>query len=323
MKRKKAKKPLKTVESLSHAKAKRKNIPAAQHQPFMSEEQRKPKQVRYPRPGAEDFEALRASAKERDEDLDPQLIWEGKEKTNAADLLANAPPIYVQEKVSPKMLVEDLIRFSRQECAERKPERTANLFGEDAKMPSAAKMEFYRHFEGWRNRMILGDSLQVMSSLSDREGMAGKVQCVYFDPPYGIKFNSNFQWTTTSRAIKDGDAKQITRQPEQVKAFRDTWARGIHSYLDYLRDRFTACRELLAESGSIFVQIGDENVHRIRSLLDEVFDSKNCVSIITFRKNVLLFQTKVGHSEKQIDRFVLSLYRLPETEIIFKRKIKC
>ena len=142
MKRKKAKKPLKTVESLSHAKAKRKNIPTVQHQPFMSEEQLKPKQFHSPRPGAADFAAMRSSAAKRDEDLDPQLIWQGKEKTSAADLTADAPPIYVQEKISPKMLVEDLMRFSQRECGQSEPERTADLFGEDATMKGAAKAQF-------------------------------------------------------------------------------------------------------------------------------------------------------------------------------------
>jgi len=132
--------------------------------------------------------------------------------------------------------------------------------------------------------MILGDSLQVMASLAEREGLRGKVQCIYLDPPYGIKFNSNFQWSTSSRDVKDGKVDHITREPEQVKAFRDTWRDGIHSYLTYLRDRLTVARDLLTESGSIFVQIGDENVHRVRALLDEVFGEDNFVSIIQVQK---------------------------------------
>src|SRR5436189_860886 len=132
--------------------------------------------------------------------------------------------------------------------------------------------------------MIFGDSLQVMASLAEREGLRGKVQCVYFDPPYGIKFNSNFQWSTTSRDVRDGNADHITREPEQVKAFRDTWRDGIHSYLTYLRDRLTVARDLLTESGSIFVQIGDENVHRVRALMDEVFGENNCVAQISVKK---------------------------------------
>jgi adenine-specific DNA-methyltransferase len=135
--------------------------------------------------------------------------------------------------------------------------------------------------------MILGDSLQVMASLAEREGLRGKVQCIYLDPPYGIKFNSNFQWSTTSRDVRDGKVDQITREPEQVKAFRDTWRDGIHSYLTYLRDRLTVARDLLTDSGSIFVQIGDENVHRVRSLLDEIFGDENFAAVITFRKKMM------------------------------------
>ncbi|MRR31302.1 site-specific DNA-methyltransferase, partial [bacterium] len=150
--------------------------------------------------------------------------------------------------------------------------------------PEADKTEFYQHDANWTNRMILGDSLQVMASLAEREGLRGKVQCIYFDPPYGIKFNSNFQWSTTSRDVKDGNADHITREPEQVKAFRDTWRDGIHSYLTYLRDRLTVARDLLTESGSIFVQIGDENVHRVRALMDEVFGENNFVAVIAYAK---------------------------------------
>ena len=152
-------------------------------------------------------------------------------------------------------------------------------------MPEGAdKTEFYQHDQNWTNRMILGDSLQVMASLAEREGLRGKVQCIYFDPPYGIKFNSNFQWSTTSRDVKDGKADHITREPEQVKAFRDTWRDGIHSYLTYLRDRLTVARDLLTDSGSIFVQIGDENVHRVRAVMDEVFGDENFVAQIIFKK---------------------------------------
>ena len=132
--------------------------------------------------------------------------------------------------------------------------------------------------------MILGDSLQVMASLAEREGLRGQVQCIYIDPPYGIKFNSNFQWSTTSRDVRDGNTEHITREPEQVKAFRDTWRDGIHSYLTYLRDRLTVARDLLAETGSIFVQIGDENVHRVRAVMAEVFGEANFVAEIVFQK---------------------------------------
>jgi adenine-specific DNA-methyltransferase len=194
----------KTVESLKHD-AKRKNIPTAEFQSVVQKEQESPRQVKYP----------------RNTDLDPQLVWRGKDEQDWSDLVVHAPPLYIQEKVHSKVLIDD--------------------------------------------------SLQAMASLAEREGLRGKVQCVYFDPPYGIKFNSNFQWSTTSRDVKDGNADHITREPEQVKAFRDTWRDGMHSYLTYLRDRLTVARDLLSESGSLFVQIGDENVHRVRAVMDEVF----------------------------------------------------
>ncbi len=160
-----------------------------------------------------------------------------------------------------------------------------DLFADFNGIPEGVdKTEFYRHDQNWSNRMILGDSLQVMASLAEREGLRGCVQCIYFDPPYGIKFNSNFQWSTTSRDVKDGNTVHITREPEQVKAFRDTWRDGIHSYLTYLRDRLTVARDLLTESGSIFVQIGDENVHRVRAVMDEVFGEDNHIATIGFLK---------------------------------------
>ena len=149
----------------------------------------------------------------------------------------------------------------------------------------AKKLEFYQHDQHWTNRLILGDSLLVMASLAEKERLRGKVQCVYFDPPYGIKFGSNWQVSTRKRDVKDAKAEDLTRQPEQIKAFRDTWELGIHSYLTYLRDRLAAARDLLTESGSIFVQIGDENVHLVRALLDEVFGSENLIAQISAKKD--------------------------------------
>ena len=198
-------------------------------------------------------------------------------------MVVHAPPLYIQEKVHPKVLIDDLLK--RTESDKQAAETQTDLFADFNGMPEdATKTDFYQHDQNWSNRMILGDSLQVMASLAEREGLRGKVQCIYFDPPYGIKFNSNFQWSTTSRDVKDGKADHITREPEQVKAFRDTWRDGIHSYLTYLRDRLTVARDLLTESGSIFVQIGDENVHRVRAVMDEVFGEENCVSLIHFVK---------------------------------------
>jgi len=198
--------------------------------------------------------------------------------------VVHAPPLYIQEKVHPKALINDLLRETRERRHET-GQITPDLFADFNGIPKDAdKTEFYQHDQNWSNRMILGDSLQVMASLAEREGLRGKVQCIYFDPPYGIKFNSNFQWSTTSRDVKDGKTDHITREPEQVKAFRDTWRDGIHSYLTYLRDRLTVARDLLTDSGSIFVQIGDENVHRVRAVMDEVFGEGNFVSTIAYAK---------------------------------------
>ncbi len=258
----------KAVEALKHDADKRKNIPTAEFQSVQKPDEQKPVMVRYP----------------RNRDLDPQLMWHGKDEQDWSDLVAPAPPLYIQEKVHPKVLIDDLLRQTKEEKA-REVGHQIDLFGDFNGMPKGVdKTEFYQHDQNWTNRMILGDSLQVMASLAEREGLRGKVQCIYFDPPYGIKFNSNFQWSTTSRDVKDGNAGHITREPEQVKAFRDTWRDGIHSYLTYLRDRLMVARDLLTESGSIFLQIGDENVHRVRAVVDEVFGDANFCGQITVVK---------------------------------------
>jgi adenine-specific DNA-methyltransferase len=265
----------KKVTAHTHDEDKRKNIPNAEHQSVLTEEDREVKMLRYP----------------RNVDLDPQLVWRGKDKQDATDLHVPAPPIYIQEKVHPKVLIDDLKAQSRKQEHED-GELTPDLFSDFNGIPKGAdKTEFYQHDQNWSNRMILGDSLQVMGSLAEREGLRDKVQCIYIDPPYGIKFNSNFQWSTTSRDVKDGKAEHITREPEMVKAFRDTWRDGIHSYLTYLRDRLTVARDLLTDSGSIFVQIGDENVHRVRCLMDEVFGEENFMCLITLQKTGGLVST--------------------------------
>ena len=254
----------KTVETLTHTDDKRPNIPTAELQPVMDDDD--PIPVTY----------------ERNRDLDPQFVWRGKDEQDSSDLVVQAPPLFIQEKVHPKVLIDDLMRSAQSDNGT--PEEQLDLFADFNGLPSKdAKTEFYQHDANWSNRMILGDSLRVMASLAEREGLRGKVQCIYIDPPYGIEFNSNFQWSTTSRDVKDGKADHITREPEQVKAFRDTWRDGIHSYLTYLRDRLTVARELLKNSGSIFVQISDANVHRVRVLMDEVFGSENFISLITYR----------------------------------------
>ena len=259
---------LKTVDAIKHSDDKRKNIPSAEQQSIVQREHEQPRKVKYP----------------RNTDLDPQLVWRGKDEQDWSDLVVHAPPLYIQEKVHPKVLIDDLLQQSRIQNQATSIEPQFDLFNDFNGIPKGAdKTEFYAHDQNWSNRMILGDSLQVMASLAEREGLRGRVQCIYFDPPYGIKFNSNFQWSTTSRDVKDGKADHITREPEQVKAFRDTWRDGIHSYLTYLRDRLTVARDLLTDSGSIFVQIGDENVHRVRAVLDEVFGDGAFIANINFQ----------------------------------------
>ena len=268
----------KSVETLRHEEDTRTNIPTAEYQSMVREEQESPLQTAYQR---------------RNRDLDPQLVWRGKDEQDLDDLVVNVPPLYIQEKVHPKALIDDLVRQSRNG---REPaDYQIDMFADFNGLPEGAdRTEFYQHEGYWQNRMVLGDSLQVMASLSEREGLQGKVQCIYIDPPYGIRFNSNFQWSTKNHDVKDGNRDHITREPEQVKAFRDTWRDGIHSYLTYLRDRLTVARDLLADSGSIFVQIGDENVHRVRALMDEVFGDDNFVSLISY-------PTSIGLGARHLD----------------------
>lgn len=255
------------IESVQH-QDKRTNLPTADAQELVTPE----------------IEQVRQIVVSRDATLDPQLVWKGKfpgdDPANATDLVADAPPIYVQEKIDPRVLVENLRRTATK--PEEEPELA--LFDSFDGLEDLDLIEFYKHEANWSNRMILGDSLQVMGSLAEREDLRGQVQMVYIDPPYGIKFGSNWQATTRTRGVEDGRVADAAREAEQIKAFRDTWELGIHSYLSYLRDRVLVARELLAESGSCFVQIGVENVHLIRSLMDEVFGRENFVSLISVRK---------------------------------------
>ena len=244
---------------------KRPVIPTADVQDLVPPEVEEPVTVRWP----------------RDHSLDPQLVWKGKDD-EAEVLEGDAPPLYIQEKVDPRVLVENL----RRTAAAGQPEPELTLFDSFDGLDGLDNLDFYDHTDGkgarWSNRMILGDSLNVMASLAERERLRGKVQMVYVDPPYGIKFGSNWQVSARKRDVKDGKVEDASRQVEQIKAFRDTWELGINTYLSYLRDRLLAARDLLTESGSCFVQIGDENVHLVRSLMDEVFGSENFVSIVSF-----------------------------------------
>jgi adenine-specific DNA-methyltransferase len=257
------------VDAIKHGD-KRVNIPSADDLTFVDDDVRAIRQVRYA----------------RDESLDPQLIWKGKylraDEIDGADLdlVVDAPPVYIQEKIDPRVLIENL----RRTAARPEDEPELALFDSFDGLDELAAVEYYQHAANWSNRMILGDSLQVMASLAEREQLRGKVQMIYIDPPYGIKFGSNWQVRVDKRDVKDGKLEDAAREAEQIKAFRDTWELGIHSYLSYLHDRLITARELLTESGSCFVQIGDENIHRVRGLMDEVFGDDNFVSLITTQK---------------------------------------
>jgi len=257
------------VEAFQH-EDKRVNIPTADSSELVSPDVAQPTQLRYP----------------RNPDLDPQLVWRGKDAQDGEDLVVDAPPIYIQEKIEPQVIVENLRKVVED------PQLT--LFADFDGLEGYDAVDYYKHGANWSNRMILGDSLQVMASLAEKENLRGKVQMVYLDPPYGIKFGSNWQTRTDRRDVRDGKSEDVTREVEQIKAFRDTWELGIHSYLAYLRDRLVATRDLLTESGSIFVQIGDENVHLVRNLLDEIFGSDNFCSQIAFR-------TTTGKGGKLLD----------------------
>jgi adenine-specific DNA-methyltransferase len=255
--------PRTSVDTLKH-KDKRVNIPTEELRDFVAEYEAKPKTLLYP----------------CDPSLDPQLVWKGKDEQDSRDLAVPAVPIYIQEKIQPKAIIENV----RAEARKEKQEPQIALFADFNGIEFEDLADFYKHEQNWSNRMILGDSLLVMSSLAEKEGLKGKVQMIYIDPPYGIKFGSNWQVSTRKRDVKDGKAEDLTRQPEQIRAFRDTWKLGIHSYLAYLRDRLVVARELLTETGSIFVQIGDENVHLVRCLMDEVFGGENFCAQVIFRK---------------------------------------
>ena len=289
----------KRVDTLKHKGTRRKNIPTQENSSFMHDEDAAPVRLQFQRRYSP---ATHPELYKRNQDLDPQLVWrgnnagdgevqlvwKGKDDEDQNPLTVDAAPIYIQEKVHPKAIIDDIRR--RQKGAEdwTYESDAPDLFADFNGIPEIEdKLKYYEHDTvglKWSNRLILGDSLAVMASLAEKEGLRGKVQMIYLDPPYGIKFNSNWQVSTKERGVRDGTAEGMSREPEQVRAFRDTWSRGIHSYLSYLRDRIRISRELLNDSGSLFVQMGDENEHLVRALLDEEFGSANFCSLITVQK---------------------------------------
>jgi adenine-specific DNA-methyltransferase len=212
-----------------------------------------------------------------DPHIDPSLQWAGK----AEHISFEVPNVslHVHERIDPRTIIEAVRKKNGQNF-----EQLSLFASQEENPPLREAIEFYKHAHNWSNRLVAGDSLLVMNSLLEKEGMAGMVQMIYMDPPYGIKYGSNFQPFVSKRDVKDGKDEDLTAEPEMIKVFRDTWELGIHSYLSYLRDRLLLARELLTESGSVFVQISDENVHHVRELMDEVLGKSNFVSLITFQK---------------------------------------
>ncbi len=215
-----------------------------------------------------------------DPHIDPQLQWAGKAEHTSFQVPTIS--LHVHERIDPRTIIEAVRKIK-----EKSQEQLSLFESPEENPPLREAIEFYKHKHNWSNRLIAGDSLLVMNSLLEKEGLGGQVQMIYFDPPYGIKYGSNFQPFVNKRDVKDGKDEDLTAEPEMIRAFRDTWELGIHSYLTYMRDRLLLSRELMSESGSIFVQISDENVHHVRELMDEVFGMRNFVSIIHFRKKTM------------------------------------
>lgn len=225
----------------------------------------------------------------RDTALDPQLVWKGKDQQNDSDLEVQAVPIYIQEHIQPQAIIETIRAHDQKDL-----DQIGSLFEGFNDLDFDQKIEFYQHEQNWHNRFILGDSLAVMNSLAEKEGFKNGVQTIFFDPPYGIKFSSNWQVSTRKQSVDDAKIEGVTAQPEQIKAFRDTWELGIHSYLAYLRDRLAVVHELLDNSGSVFVQISDENVHLVRCVLDEVFGGENAVATIAWTRGELTSSSSIS-----------------------------
>lgn len=248
---------------------------------------------------------------------DPELYWVNKYRNDDEDnpdympqLRTDIRSLYKHEDIRPEAIIDNLYELHEHKSESAKMQ--LDLFGDFAE-EEEDELErlagYYKHSDNWQNRLIQGDSLLVMNSLLNREGMKGQVQCIYFDPPYGIKYGGNWQMRINSTNVKEGD-DGVTAEPEMIKAYRDTWELGIHSYLSYLRDRLVMARELLTESGSCFVQISDENVHLVRNLMDEVFGSENFVSLIVFTKTTSVTTTSLGNVSDFIVWFAKDISQL-------------
>lgn len=259
------------LKSLKHDEATRRNIPTIENEALVADDLKAPKAV--------DYKRTSVLLYPRKMEADPQLVWRGKDQEDFdGDLVVRATPIYVHEHITPQHIVQALQNDALDRTASPELfERDFNGLTEDQ------RLRFYE-FEGhWTNRMILGDSAAVMASLAEKEGLRGQVQMIFIDPPYGVEFKSNWQVAANKKDVRDGKVTDVTAEPEQIKAYRDTWRDGIHSYLSVLRDRLTVAHDLLNTTGSVFVQISDDNMHLVRCLLDEVFGADNFVAQVTFK----------------------------------------
>lgn len=269
---KKAKKP----------QTKRKNGKKVTKKPIKSYDHKDKKRINNPPVGLvtpeTDPDKGKKKMYEYDPHLDPQLVWAGKAEHTSFEVPTVS--LHVHERIDPRTIIE----ATRKRNGNGGDGQILMFEQPDENPPLREAIEFYKHAHNWKNRLIAGDSLLVMNSLLEKEGMASKVQMVYIDPPYGIRYGSNFQPFVNKRDVKDGKDEDLTQEPEMIRAFRDTWELGIHSYLTYLRDRLLLARELLHESGSCFVQISDENLHHVRELMNELFDADNFIALITFKK---------------------------------------
>jgi adenine-specific DNA-methyltransferase len=260
--------------------AKPNKVKASKKKPIEQYDHKGKKRVNNPPVGLVTPETDKETGKKQyayDPHLDPQLVWSGK--TERTSFEVPTVSLHVHERIDPRTIIEAVRKRNGQ------PVQQMSLFQSPEENPPLREaIEFYKHPHNWSNRLIAGDSLLVMNSLLEKEGMAGQVQMIYIDPPYGIRYGSNFQPFVNKRDVKDGKDEDLTQEPEMIRAFRDTWELGIHSYLAYLRDRILLAWELLSESGSLFVQISDENVHRVRDIMDEAFGTQNFCSLITVVK---------------------------------------
>ncbi len=271
------------ISSIKHSNAKRAHIPSNEEAGMESanEQVKKKEQAEY----AVNPVVHRGQ--------DPELFWLNKYgNDNREELLKiDIRSLYRHEHISPELLINQLYKIK--EINNAKQLDLYELFGNTLKMDELDKVaDYYKYSDDWKNRLIQGDSLLVMTSLLEREGMAGKVQTIYFDPPYGINYSSNWQIKLNDLTVKENDY-DLSGEPEQIKAFRDTWINGIHSYLSYLRDRLLIARELLTESGSCFIQISDTNFTYVKAILDEVFGSENFVADIRYRTRTMSLQTSL------------------------------